>query len=317
MTSPVLALILGLAAWAPAAASASWLPWDQDPVFESVQKSYDEEKFAEVADRLSGAGMRKISRRHRALAYKMLGASYTRQGRLKEAIAVYQYAEGLYPEDINILSGLANLLHHVDLDDRARPLFERVLDIHPNNAEAHLGMAEISFKQGFLEKAQRHYESVLAEWNQNEGIWRGYALVLAKRRDWAGAVQAVRRALSLLESSDSYEALAVFQRAGGDSEAYASLQRALAITEDRPDLRLRAGLWLLEDGRLDESLREAEGVLALHPEEPLALWLRASVNLRSGRMDAARKDLESAAGAGRKSPFVARAAAAMLELSRR
>jgi len=315
MTSLALLLILG--AWTPSDASASWLPWGQDPAFESVQKLYNGGKFGEVAGRLSGAGMRKISRRHRALAYKMLGVSYERKGRLKEALAVYQYAEGLYPKDINILSGLANLLHHVGLDDRARPLFERVLDIHPNNAEAHLGMAEISYKQGFLEKAQRHYEIVLTEWNQNESIWRGYAVVLAKRRDWAGAVHAVRQALSLQESADSYEALAVFQRANGDAEAYASLKRASGITQDRPDLRLRAGLWLLEDGWLDESLGEAEAVLALRPQDPLAHWLRASVNLRRGRMDAARKDLESAAGAGRNSPFVARAAEAMLAQSRR
>jgi len=307
-----LALALALCFCAPSA-SAFQFPWSKDKPFESVQELYAREDYGEVAAKLSEPGLRRISRGNRAKAYKMLGVSLERLGKTKEALAVYQYAETLYPEDLNILSGLANLLHRVDLDDRARPLFERVLSIHPNNAEAHLGMAEILARQGLLERAQRHYESALSEWNRNPEIWRDYALLLGQRRDWAGAVAAVRQALALQESAASYEALALFQRASGEPEAYSSLTRAIGMTQDRPDMRLRAALWLLEDGRLDECLQAADSLLAADPEEPLALWLRASVSLRRGRFESARGDLEKAAQHGRRAPFVARVSQALLE----
>jgi len=264
---------------------------------------------------LSRSGIRSVSWRRRVKAYELLGLSYERAGRLQDALATYQLAEGLYPKDINILSDLAYLLHRVDLDDRAEPFYERVLRIHPNNAAAHMGLGEILYKEGLLEGAQRHFESALAEWKSSETAWRKYARVLGDRRDWGGAIRAIQRALALHESAGSLEALAVFQRHSGASDAYATLRRACGMAEggtQLSDLRLRLGLWLLEDARLDESLQEAQAVLSERPEEPLALWLRASVNLRRGRLGAAKKDLASAARAERTSPFVARAAAAMI-----
>ncbi|MEI8191667.1 MAG: tetratricopeptide repeat protein [candidate division NC10 bacterium] len=236
-------------------------------------------------------------------------------GRLQDALATYQLAEGFYPKDINILSDLAYLLHRVELDDRARPFYERVLKIHPNNAAAHMGLGEILYKQGLLESAQRHFESALVEWKSNETIWREYAQVLGERRDWGGAIRAIQRALALQENASSMEALAVFQRHIGAPAGYATLRRACDLTGKSgkaADIKLRLGLWLLEDGRLDESLQEAQAVLSERPEEPLALWLMASVKLRQGRLDEARRDLASAAQAGRSSQFVARTAAAML-----
>ncbi|MBI5243991.1 MAG: tetratricopeptide repeat protein [Elusimicrobia bacterium] len=316
MKTAALALILAAAFAAPRhAAGAAWLPWGRDHAFEDAQKLFDSGRYGEVIAKLSGTGIRKISRRRRAQAYELLGFSYERTGRLKDALALYQFAEGLYPKELNILSDLANLLHRIDLDERARPLYERVLRIHPNNAAAHMYLGQIFTKQGFWESAQRHYEHALIEWYGSEQVWREYAHVLGKRRNYEGAIRAIQRALAIQENVNALEDLAVFQRASGAPEAYSTLLRACEMSGQSPalpDLRLRLGLWLLADSRLEESLKEAWAVLAMRQDEPLALWMRASVNLRRGRLAEARSDLAAAAQAGRASPFIAQTAQAML-----
>jgi tetratricopeptide (TPR) repeat protein len=182
LTLASLLLAAGFALPRPSA-EASWLPWGKDEAFEDAQKLYDSGKYAEVVAKLSNSGIRAVSWRRRAKAYELLGLSRERIGRLQEALATYQLAEGLYPKDINILSDLAYLLHRVELDDRARPFYERVLKIHPNNAAAHLGLGEIFSKQGLLERSQSHFERALLEWKNSETVWREYAEVLGERRD--------------------------------------------------------------------------------------------------------------------------------------
>ena len=305
-----LAAVLCLWLGSPAAAFG---PFGDAQAYREARALYDAGKYSEVIERLSGAGMRSIRRGERPRAHELLGASYERTGELQKAIAVYQFAAGLYPKDINILSNQANLLHRMDLDDRARPLYERVLEMHPNNAFGHRGLAEIFRAQGLHAEACDHYALALREHHRDHNLWRSYAEALADRRDFISAERAVQRALSIEEDAESRLDLADFQRAMRKPEAYASLDRAGEAAGAREDIRLRRALWLLEDGRLDESLREAESVLSAHADEPLALWLRASIRIRRGSEAGAREDLAKAAQAERDSPFIARVSKALLD----
>jgi hypothetical protein len=54
-------------------------------------------------------------------------------------------------------------------------------------------------------------------------------------------------------------------------------------------------------------------VLTLFPDHPLARWIKASVELRQGRLDLAAKDLKISAQADRSHPFIAKVAQSMLE----
>ncbi|MFA6029877.1 MAG: tetratricopeptide repeat protein [Elusimicrobiota bacterium] len=308
MKSLLLAVLLLL----PAAPRASAFEFFGEPkAARELSRIYDGGDYAEIVKRLSGDGVLKLPRRARARGYHLLGASYERLGRAKDAIAVYRLAEGLYPKDLGILTALADLLHANDLDDQARPLYQRVLAIHPNNAASNLGMAEICRHQGFTVRAQAHYERALKEWNQAPRIWRGYAETLGQRRDFKAAVSAIRRALELSDDADSLLTLARFQRSAGEVDAYDTLRRALAKAPHR-ETRLRLALWLLEDERLDEALAETAALLREEPEAPLALWIRASVNLRRGRTADARRDLLSVARTEQRVPFLVRTAKEML-----
>jgi len=279
---------------------------------EAVEALFEAQDHAGVIQALSGERIREFPRKARPRAYDLLGLSLQRNGDASRALQVFQLAEGVYPKDLNILTDLASLLQASGLDDRARPYYERVLRIHPNNARSHLGLAKIHRNQGYLALAEEHYERCLREWHMHAFIWREYGRVLADERKLGRAAEAARKALAIERAPDSLLLLASVDRAQGRrDESYSSLAEAAALEPRRTDLPLQRALWLLEDGRLDEAKSVASAVLKTAPAEPLAHWVRGSVALRRGfKMEA---KMELAAAAAQEGTFISRAAKTMLE----
>jgi len=305
MNAVWLTLLLAL----PAAAERAARP---DPLA-SLQALLDAKRYDEVTLSLKGPALQKLSSRDLRRAYDVLGQGFEGLNQFDRALEVYQVGAAIFPKDINILTRLANLLHREGLDESAKPYFERILSIHANNASAHLGLAEAQAQLGFLDRAIGHYEAVLKEWKVQPWIWRDFAETLARKREYARAVTAIQEALRLEpDNIDSLLDLAVFRHdEGRRTEALATLARAAEAAPKRRDLRLQEALWRLEAGELDRSHEIAERVLKEAPDEPLALWVRASVSLRQGRLPQAAQDLGRAAAA-KDSPFIAKTASAML-----
>jgi tetratricopeptide (TPR) repeat protein len=280
-----------------------------DEALRKADAAFSQDRYPEVIARLGDGGVQKLPRRSRAKAYHLLGQSYLRTGESVLALQTYKVAEGLYPKDLTILTSLADLLRASGLADLARPYYERVLGIHPGNAVSHIGLALVFREHGNLAKAQAHYELALREWDKNPALLKGYAEVLAGRGDLAAATRAIRRSLDLRIEPDALVCLSKIQRRqGAKAEAYASLREPA-----RTEWSLQRGLWLLEDGRLDEARELADRLIQLEPSSALARWLRASIALRRGQTAAARADL-AAAAASRGDPFTAKVASSMLDL---
>lgn len=290
---------------------------------EPIEERFRAGEYARVVQSLEGDGIPKVRAGCRARAYHLLGLSYERLGKASKALHTYGVAEGLYPEDINILTDLANLLHRSGLDERARPYYERVLDVHPNNAASNQGMAEIHRAQGFLDRAQFHYEKAMRDWGDHPRIWHDYAHVMAEQGKLPKAVRAIRRALKLKRVPESMMSLARFERRQGlKTEAYLHLQEAMLMhgpdesvrTQEtrRTRILLTRAVWLLEDSRLDEAEALCSSLIERDDGLALARWVRASVSLRKGLLDEARGDLKAAAAASKKG-FIAEVARSMLE----
>lgn len=284
-----------------------------DPI-EHQRKLYSEGKYAQVTIELGKSRINELPRRRRAEAYVMLARSYERTGANETALQTYQLAVGLFPKNLELLTHLGDILHHVRLDDRARPYYERVVSIHPHNAAANLGLAEIRRAQGFLAKSRRHYETTLEEWAENAALWRDYAELLSEQRNFVLARTAIQVSLDLIgDNVETYLAYARIERRHGLREsAYGRMEKALALDPVNLKLNLQKALWMLEDGRTQEARGLAERLIEKSPGNPLALWIRASTSLRTAKRGQAVADLRAAASAERTHPFIARTARTLL-----
>lgn len=310
-------MILAAALAAALAAPASAFLGLGGATMSAEREAYKAGRYAEVVSALTPERLQRLRRADQRDAYLFLAESHEHLGDPDKALGVYQVAAKLYPRDLTILTQLGNLLHRAGLEEQARPLFERVLEIHPNNAAAHLGLAEIDGHLGFLSRSADHYETALeAEEAPRASTWRDYAEVLLARRDVKTAELAAQRSLKLSREPETLAVLAQTRRADGRlADALATLDEALAFKDwaRAPEAALMKAVWLLEAARYDEALSLAEAALKNDEDDPLARWVRARVELKRDRFNAAVKDLEAAADAGKRAPFVARAASALLQ----
>lgn len=316
MKRALLALLLALGGARPAAA---FLGLGSKPLrLTNERELFETARYGDVVAALTPEKLSRLKKTERRDGYMLLAESYERMGDLDRALGVYQLAVRLFPRDLPLMTQLGFLLHRSGLHEQARPMFERVLAIHPNNAAAQVGMAEINARLGFLERSAGFYERALELQAGSAPLWRDYAEVLLKKRDIKTAVLACQRSLNLSQDPDTFVLCAQALRADGRAdEALLRLEEALASGSGGgwprlENARLLKALWLADAGRLDEANALAEAALAKDSREPLALWVRARVGLKRDRYNAAVRDLETAAAAGKRAPFVARAAAALL-----
>lgn len=151
----------------------------------------------------------------------------------------------------------------------ARAVFERVLAAAPNQASAHVGLANACIFQFEMTRADAE-------------------------PDREALVQAEHHAREACRLDPVYgEAWAtlgfVLERTGQPMDARAALRRAVTLEPDhwRHHLRLSYGSWG------DERLRAARRTLALLPDFPLAHWLAATVHVARQSFGEADRELQA------------------------
>lgn len=283
------------------------------PSLDGPRRLYQEGRYEQVVSELSPDKLSRLRPLDQRQGYLYLGMAHERLGALDKALGVYQLGVRLFPKDLNLLTNLGMLLHRGGLEEQAEPVFQRVLKIHPNNAVAHLGLAEIDASLGLYDSSSEHYEKSLETMADDPRVWRDYAAVLLSLRDVKTAELAARKAVSLSENADGLFALGRTQRAAGRlDEALASLTRAVQLEPQRAQLALALALWQLEAGKFDEAFAIADKQASEARPDPLAFWVRARVRLKRDQYKAAVDDLRRVAAAERQAPFAAAAAKELL-----
>ena len=126
-------------------------------------------------------------------------------GRIEEAAESFQEAVRLNPSLGEARLGLARVLSQSGKNARARALLEEVLDKDPSRVgAAHNELGLITFREGDLRAAVRHFEAaVAAEPNHrqsNYNLW-----MLYRRLGDAERADAARSRFMALEDNDSAE----------------------------------------------------------------------------------------------------------------
>jgi len=307
--SRVPAALLGALLAAAVPARAQWNSGLE--TIKLLQKQFNQGRYNEVIAQLDSASLLKLRDENLRVGYVLLGASYEKTGQLDQSLSFYQVGVRLFPRDKDLLARLAALLHQAGLEEQAQPLFEKLVLIDPHNAQGHLGLAQIDRALGFLDRSSVHYEKTLETWPERGDIWQEYGEELGEARDYRTAELALRRALALApEKTDIILDLALVLRAMGRTDE-ALTELAEPVRSGRPGaLRARA-LWLLEEGRGEESKAAVEALSSVAPKDPVALYVRARLELKAGRLAQAQGFLRQAAAASPEASFTARVCAAL------
>jgi protein O-mannosyl-transferase len=95
------------------------------------------------------------------VAHSNLGVELARQGRFNDAIAQYQAALKIMPDDAESHSNLGNALAARERLDEAIEQYEEAVRIKPGYAAAHSNLGVALAKRGMLDQAVTHYEKAL------------------------------------------------------------------------------------------------------------------------------------------------------------
>jgi tetratricopeptide (TPR) repeat protein len=312
MTRASAAALLALALLAAPARAWRMFGEPSDGKIRPVQRISDAHKPAEVLAKLTPEFIQTLRGTDLRQAYVLMGDSHVALGRLAEALGDYQLGVSLFPKNVDLLTRLATLLHKSGLDEQAKPLFQTALKYEPRHWGAHLGLAEIDHRFGFLDRAADHYEVALEVLGAHADVWCDYAEVLLALRETATADLALRKALELdPRSANAHVLLAFSRRAAGDYDgALAQLDAAQALGAGLGARRAKA-LFLLEAGRPAEANAEAGKVLESEPGDGAALWVRARALLAAGDAAGSVRALDGIKAVDGKNEFAAAAARAL------
>ncbi len=306
-----LALIL-LGPSLPAQASWNIFAPRKDPLAKE-KELFQEGRYKEVIKDLGRDQFQYYRGKNLARAYFYIGQSYEYTDHLGRALGFYELGVKLFPNDLRLAAALALLLHRAGLETNAEPLFKKILRAHPNNAEAHLGLAEIDANLGFLKRSVHHYQATLKSVPENADIWRHYAEVLMRLRQFLDAEFAAKKSLALNPDPKTEMDIAFIERDKGN------LDQALSLL-DSPNLNSKygvkaerlKGLWLLEDNQVAKAILTAKNVQRVSPDDPIAHWILAQAALNRGQISKAKKELGLIQNS-QKHSFVYKAAQAFLQ----
>ncbi len=308
-------LLAAILAGFAAKAQASW--WRSAPQLDpsqAAEAAYKKGLYPRVIELLSSESLPQVPPRHQERAYEELAESCVRMGRLSQALGTYQLAVKLFPRDVRLLADFGDLLHQEGLDEQAKPFFDAALKIKPNDAKANIGMAQISAALGFLRRSRIYYAKAIKTKRDDPDLWAQDGEILWRLKNYPEAERAVRRSLALSSSTQTEILLAFIERSQGRlTQALDDLERAQGRHPERQDIALARALWMTEAGQWEKALRLDGAILSKSPDNPLALWIKASILLHAGKRPAAKAALKTAAKAQEQTPFVAAVAAKMLQ----
>ena len=196
-----------------------------------------------------------IPKSQQARALRVLGVACYQSGKLDEALASFDKALSLEPDDAGVYSNRGAVLKGLKRLDEALDSYDKALSLQPGSAVAH-------YNRGIALLDLRRPDEALASYDQ----------ALTLKPDMAEAHN--NRGIALLQLRRLEEALA-------------SYDRALSLTSGYAEAHINRGNALKDLNRLDEALAGYDKALALNPRSAQACTNRAHTLKDLGRLDEA------------------------------
>ncbi len=191
-----------------------------------------------------------------AEVHNNLGLLLVERGDVADGLKHLRQAVARDPKLSAAYKNIGKALQQLGSPDEARAAIERALELAPDDADAHVGLA-----------------------------------VVLREIDPAAAETAVRHALTLNpDLADAHHALAALQRDRGQFDAaVASVRRAVSLAPDRPDLLITLGILANICGHQPEALQRSRQAAALAPDRVTARRNLLAISLYDAATDNAER----------------------------
>lgn len=201
------------------------------------------------------------------------------------AAKVYRRALKLQPDEFQWRYLLATCLSAIGNHSEAATIFRQALQLKPDYLPAQLKLADSLLAMNELEESRRLYEAIIAKESKTSQAHYGLGRIKAKLGEAAGAVESLKKACELSPGwGAAHYALALAYRSVGDSSKSAEhlqlyrqnmlvrpvlidpLMSSVAELNNGASDKLRQGVELEAEGRLEESITEHERAVAINPQ---------------------------------------------------
>lgn len=196
-------------------------------------------------------------------ALTLAGGALTQAGQIEPALQLLQRAVQLRPTSAQAFANLGAAWRRAGRPADAKAALERALSLDAKLADAHLGYANLLLETGKAEQALAHFDAVLAQQRGNAVAHtnRGAALQMLRRYD--DALAAFDRAIAAAPSMAEAHANRgnTLRELGRAKDALVSCDKALSLRPGYIGAMVFRGYALLELDRNDEALegfRQAE-----------------------------------------------------------
>jgi serine/threonine protein kinase/Tfp pilus assembly protein PilF len=214
-----------------------------------------------------------------------LGLIGRREGHWDESIAYFEQALALDPRNVELLPEAAETYAMLRQFPIALKLYDRALDIMPNDPDVLAAKASIYQAQGKLQEAAK-FLSVINKQTPDEDTFRTKIIQLRLERNYAEAIRLLKARLAQFHYvSESLKVedqvlLALTQRLAGETtgakvtaeQARNTLERLYKSQPDNPAVTATLSLANALLGKRALALKEAERVVFLYPRANDPLW---------------------------------------------
>jgi tetratricopeptide (TPR) repeat protein len=207
--------------------------------------------------------------------------AHHRAGRLDQAIAAYQQALALAPDEADIHNNLAMAMRQRGRLTEAITEYQTAIKLNPDMAEVHNNLGIALKDVGQIDAAIAAYRRALALKNDMAGAWHNLGFALAHKKEFDQAIEAFEHAIAIdPKMVDAHNNLggALIEKKRFD-QAIASLRRALDLNPNFLLAHTNLGKALLSLGNYDHAVACYRRALELASRSPLA-QPTALMNLR-------------------------------------
>ncbi len=204
--------------------------------------------------------------------HSVLGSFLLKRGQVNEAIAHFEKALVLQPDDAMTHNYLGNALHDKGRTEEAIRQYQETIRLKPDYAEAHNNLAVAFLNEGQIEEAIRQYQEVLRLKPDYAEVRNNLGNALAMKGDPDEAIRQYQEALRLKpDYAEAYSNLgAALARKGQSDEAIRQYQEALRLKPDYVGARNDLGTVFYQQGRTTEAIQQFQEALRLKPDFALA-----------------------------------------------